>query len=254
MPRLSHAPHKLPAYRAASHAVMQRLRARTPMVEQISIDEAFLDVSDLSTRGEMLAQQLQAQIREELGLPCSIGVTTNKLVAKVATDVGRTSARNYGPPNAVCSVPPGVEAAFLAPLPAIALWGQGHVKVRSVHLHGPHLCPGQPPNGCTSRVSVVSRRQPSRSLPRIGGHTVSATTLTSPWLWGGWHEASGTSCRARPAYDRRHRRLAVGIIGAPFRTAWPCPRSPRPRSRRPTRDYRTCCEVRFAGDHLPSRC
>ncbi|MBA2364482.1 MAG: DNA polymerase IV [Chloroflexia bacterium] len=124
-PDLLRLPTSFPAYRAASHAVMQRLRARTPMVEQISIDEAFLDVSELSTSGGMLAQQLQAQIREELGLPCSIGVATNKLVAKVATDVGKASARSDGPPNAICTVPPGVEAAFLAHLPAIALWGVG---------------------------------------------------------------------------------------------------------------------------------
>jgi DNA polymerase-4 len=104
---------------------MQRLRAVTPLVEQISIDEAFLEVSDLPESGEVLARRLQAAIRDELGLPCSLGIATNKLVAKIATDVGKASSRSEGTPNAITVVPPGEEAAFLAPLPTRALWGVG---------------------------------------------------------------------------------------------------------------------------------
>lgn len=114
-----------PAYRAASHEVMERLHALTELVEQLSIDEAFLDVSALGERGEQVAQRLQATVRAELGLSCSIGVATNKLVAKIATDVGKSMARSGALPSAVCVVPPGEEAAFLAPLPASALWGVG---------------------------------------------------------------------------------------------------------------------------------
>jgi DNA polymerase-4 len=94
-------------------------------VEQISIDEAFLDVSALAESGENLARRLQKSIREQLGLPCSLGVATNKLVAKTATDVGKAAARRGEPPNAILVVPPGREQAFLAPLPAEALWGVG---------------------------------------------------------------------------------------------------------------------------------
>src|SRR3972149_4639689 len=74
------------AYGQVSDRVMERLHNLTPLVEQISIDEAFLDLSDLPQPGEALARQLQATIRDELGLPCSLGVATNKLVAKIATD------------------------------------------------------------------------------------------------------------------------------------------------------------------------
>ena len=115
--------HRL--YSEISEQVMQRLRRLTSLVEQISIDEAFLDISELSEPGEEIARQLQATIRDELGLPCSIGVATNKLVAKTATDFGKAHAEGGGPPNAITVVPAGEEAAFLQPLPVQALWGVG---------------------------------------------------------------------------------------------------------------------------------
>ena len=72
-----------------------------------------------------MARQLQATIRAELQLPCSLGVATNKLVAKIANNVGKAAARGDGPPNAIMVVPPAQEAEFLAPLPCDALWGVG---------------------------------------------------------------------------------------------------------------------------------
>jgi DNA polymerase-4 len=112
-------------YSQVSQQVMDRLRQLTPLVEQISIDEAFMDVTDLPDSGEAIARRLQASIHKDLGLPCSIGVATNKLLAKTATDVGKSSARKGSPPNAITVVPPGEEASFLAPLPVQALWGIG---------------------------------------------------------------------------------------------------------------------------------
>jgi len=105
--------------------VMERLHRLTSLVEQISIDEAFLDVTALGEPGDVLAARLQATIRDELALSCSLGVASNKLVAKVATDVGKSLVRSGKMPQAICVVPPGDEAAFLAPLPATALWGVG---------------------------------------------------------------------------------------------------------------------------------
>jgi DNA polymerase IV len=112
-------------YSEVSRQVMQRLRELTPLVEQISIDEAFLDVSELEESPEAIARRLQAGIRDELGLPCSLGLASNKLVAKIATDVGKIRARGTGPPSALTSVQPGKEAEFLAPLPVEMLWGVG---------------------------------------------------------------------------------------------------------------------------------
>jgi DNA polymerase IV len=125
-----------PAYRAASQQVMAFLHARTPLVEQLSIDEAFLDVSDIPQAGEAIARDLQATIRAELDLSCSLGVASNKLVAKIATDVGKGMARSGAIPSAICIVPPGEEAQFLAPLPATALWGVGPKTAERLALLG----------------------------------------------------------------------------------------------------------------------
>jgi DNA polymerase-4 len=124
-PQLIIVPARHSAYSAVSRQVMAHLHALTPWVEQISIDEAFLDVSDRAAPAEEIARQLQATIRAELNLPCSLGVASNKLVAKIANNVGKAAARGDSPPNAILTVPPGEEAAFLAPLPADALWGVG---------------------------------------------------------------------------------------------------------------------------------
>jgi DNA polymerase-4 len=112
-------------YAEMSEKVMQRLQDLSPLVEQISIDEAFVDISDLREDPERVAHRLQAQVNDELSLPCSVGVATNKLVAKIATEVGKKTAQKDQPPNAVTIVPPGSEAVFLDPLPADMLWGVG---------------------------------------------------------------------------------------------------------------------------------
>ena len=112
-------------YAAFSHKVMAYCENLSDFVEQISIDEAFLDVSDLRAPAETLAHELQSAIWDDLNLPCSIGVATNKLVAKIANNVGKSRARGTGAPMAITVVPPGEEAAFLAPLPVADLWGVG---------------------------------------------------------------------------------------------------------------------------------
>lgn len=119
-------------YSEVSRQVMQRLHDLTSQVEQISIDEAFLDISDLRESPEITARQLQARIRDELQLPCSIGIASNKMIAKIATEVGKSLALTeikakgeVKPPNALTVVPFGEETAFLSPLPADMLWGVG---------------------------------------------------------------------------------------------------------------------------------
>ncbi len=119
-------------YREVSQKVMDILHEQTPLVEQISIDEAFLDISDVRDEPQRFGRGLQARIRDELHLPCSLGIASNKLMAKLATEVGKSLAlqriKAQGlaePPNALTVVPFGEEAAFLAPLPADMLWGVG---------------------------------------------------------------------------------------------------------------------------------
>jgi DNA polymerase-4 len=114
-------------YRSYSSKVMTHLNQMTPFVQQISIDEAFLDVTGLAGTGEMIARRLQTDIREMFHLPSSLGVATNKLVAKIANNIGKANARVkiQGTPNAITVVPAGQEAAYLAPLPVDELWGVG---------------------------------------------------------------------------------------------------------------------------------
>jgi DNA polymerase-4 len=116
--------HKL--YGDYSEKVMEKLRNLTPSVEQISIDEAFLDISDIHEDPTRLALDLQADIRVDLQLPSSIGIASNKLVAKIATEVGKKSSkRKNESPFGFTVVPAGEEAKFMAPLPADMLWGVG---------------------------------------------------------------------------------------------------------------------------------
>ena len=113
------------AYGEVSKRVMAKLQTLTSRVEQISIDEAFLDISGLPGSSEHIARGIQKNIRDEMGLPSSIGIASNKLVAKIATEVGKKAGSGTGPPFGLTIVPAGEEAAFVAPLPADMLWGVG---------------------------------------------------------------------------------------------------------------------------------
>ena len=107
-------------YARVSREVMAILRRFTPLVEQVSIDEAFLDVAGsepLFGSPAAIALAIQAAIEQELGLTASIGVASNKLVAKVASDLRK--------PAGLVEVPVGTEASFLAPLAIERLWGVG---------------------------------------------------------------------------------------------------------------------------------
>lgn len=124
-PGLLIVPRTYGIYSEASRQVMAILHSLTPLVEQLSIDEAFLDVTDLPDSAETIAQNLQKRINKECALPCSLGVGTNKLVAKIANNIGKANSDGHAPPNAITIVPIGEEALFLAPLSVQELWGVG---------------------------------------------------------------------------------------------------------------------------------
>ncbi|HEX5827676.1 MAG TPA: DNA polymerase IV [Candidatus Limnocylindrales bacterium] len=107
-------------YQRASREVMAILRRFTPLVQPISIDEAFLDVTgsrQLFGDGATIARAIKQAVREEVRLTASVGVATTKLVAKIGSDLRK--------PDGLVVVSPGEEAAFLAPLPISRLWGVG---------------------------------------------------------------------------------------------------------------------------------
>ncbi len=120
--KIVHRRHNL--YGQISKKVMQKIRALNVPVEQISIDEAFFDLTNLENPEET-ARELQNAILQDLHLPCSVGLASNKLVAKIANEVGKASAKRGVPPRAFTVVPSGTEAEFLAPLAVQKLWGIG---------------------------------------------------------------------------------------------------------------------------------
>lgn len=112
-------------YSVYSEKVMAILQDISPLVEIVSIDEAFVDISDLPEHPELLARSIQQRVRTQVNLPCSIGIARNKLVAKIATDAGKAEKRTGMPPCAIKYIAPGTEEAFLAPLEVSAIWGVG---------------------------------------------------------------------------------------------------------------------------------
>ena len=130
--------HRHGLYGEYSNKVMDILRSYTPLFQQVSIDEAFLDVSDLPKPAGAIAREIQERVDREVHLPCSLGVATNKLVAKVANDFGKSQVKSGQAPRQITIVPPGEEAAFLAPLDIQSLWGIGPKTSQKLHGQGIH--------------------------------------------------------------------------------------------------------------------
>ena len=119
-PRAIVVPPRMHAYAEASDAVFRLFETVTPLVEPLSLDEAFLDVTasqELFGAPADIARQLRERIRRETGLPASAGIAEVKYVAKVASDLAK--------PDGQREVPAGTAKAFLAPLPVSRLWGVG---------------------------------------------------------------------------------------------------------------------------------
>ncbi|MFI6044983.1 DNA polymerase IV [Nocardia sp. NPDC051321] len=124
-------PPRMSAYAEASKAVFEVFHDTTPLVEGVSIDEAFLDVGGLRRiAGEPIgiAERLRGQVREQVGLPISVGIARTKFLAKVASAVAK--------PDGLRFVAPDAELDFLHPLPIERLWGVGEVTARTLHDHG----------------------------------------------------------------------------------------------------------------------
>jgi DNA polymerase-4 len=124
-------PPRMSAYSAASKAVFEIFEATTPVVEPLSIDEAFLQVGGLRRLAGApsdIAACLKRQVRERVGLPITVGVARTKFLAKVASGVAK--------PDGLLVVPPDRELEFLHPLPVEHLWGVGEVTARKLHERG----------------------------------------------------------------------------------------------------------------------
>ena len=121
-------PPRMAAYSEASKAVYRVFEDTTPLVEGLSIDEAFLDVRGmrrLAGSPVEIAERLRREVRERVGLPITVGIARTKFLAKVASAVAK--------PDGLLAVPPEHELEFLHPLPVERLWGVGRVTARRLH-------------------------------------------------------------------------------------------------------------------------
>jgi DNA polymerase-4 len=124
-------PPRFTAYVEASHAVFEVFHDLSPVVEALSIDEAFLDVRGLGHihgSPEEIARTLRRRVREEAGLPITVGVARTKFLAKVASGVAK--------PDGLLVVEPERELDFLHPLPVECLWGVGPKTAERLHARG----------------------------------------------------------------------------------------------------------------------
>jgi DNA polymerase-4 len=124
-------PPRMAAYSEASKAVFAVFEDTTPLVEGLSIDEAFLDVRGLERLAgppPAIAARLRERVLAEVGLPITVGIARTKFLAKVASAVAK--------PNGLLAVPPEDELGFLHPLPVERLWGVGRVSAAKLHARG----------------------------------------------------------------------------------------------------------------------
>ncbi len=145
------------AYSAASEEVFAVFAAFTPLVEPVSVDEAFLDIAGLRltySSPEEVGHALRSAVRERTGLPASVGLAANKLLAKLASRAAK--------PDGLRLISAGGEIAFLHPLPVRALWGVGeatHARLEELGVH------------TVGELAALPRELLERRLgPALGGH------------------------------------------------------------------------------------
>ncbi|WP_099025161.1 DNA polymerase IV [Mycolicibacterium palauense] len=149
-PRAVVVPPRMAAYSRASEAVFEVFRDTTPLVEPLSVDEAFLDVGGLlRTAGHpaQIGAGLRARIRTEIGLPITVGIARTKFLAKVASQEAK--------PDGLLLVPPEQELSFLHPLPVRRLWGVGAKTAEKLHSHGIHTVAQVAELGETTLAAMV---------------------------------------------------------------------------------------------------
>jgi len=153
-------PPRMSAYSEASQAVFKVFEDTAPVVEGLSIDEAFLDVRGLdhiSGTPIEIAARLRRRIRAEVGLPITVGVARTKFLAKVASTVAK--------PDGLLLVPPERELEFLHPLPVERLWGVGRVTADKLHQRGITT---------VGQVALVGERELVSMLGRASGRHLHA--------------------------------------------------------------------------------
>ena len=198
-------------YQRLADQVMAVLGDFTPLVQRISIDEAFLDVSGsvhLFGAAEVIGERIRTRVRAEIGLPISVGAARTKHLAKIASQVAK--------PDGLVVVHPADERAFLDPLPVGLIWGIGPVT-RAAPRRARH--PDDRPTGSVARRRAAIAARPGA---RRKGQARSPPTTTSV---GCSRRARAGSVGAQSAFGRARRLAGTDPLGA---------RPPRRSRRRPT--------------------
>ena len=172
---------RMSAYSEASKAVFKVFEDTAPVVEGLSIDEAFLDVRGLdhiSGTPVEIATTLRQRIRQEVGLPITVGVARTKFLAKVASAVAK--------PDGLLVVAPERELEFLHPLPVERLWGVGRVTAGKLHERGITT---------VGQVALLAERELVSMLGRASGRHLHA--LAHNYDPGRWRCAAGAGRSAR---------------------------------------------------------
>jgi len=196
------------AYSSASEEVFAVFTSFTPIVEPLSVDEAFLDIGGLRlaySSPEEVGIALRRAVRERTGLPASVGLATNKLLAKLASRAAK--------PDGLLLVRAGEEAAFLQPLPAGALWGVGEATLARLEELGVRT---------VGDLEALPRELLERRLGRaLGGHLsdLARGRDERPVEAGGparsvsVEETYGIDIEGKPAMEEELLRLADRLAG-----------------------------------------
>ena len=127
-PYVIFAPGRMHIYKAVSDQVREIFSDYTDLIEPLSLDEAFLDVTENKKQIPLavdIAKEIKRRIRDELGLVASAGISYNKFLAKIASD--------YRKPDGLCTIHPAVALDFIAKLPIESFWGVGKVTAQKMH-------------------------------------------------------------------------------------------------------------------------
>jgi DNA polymerase-4 len=154
-PQLIFVHGRMDVYKEVSRRIHEIFHTYTDIIEPLSLDEAFLDVTENKTDIPLavdIAKEIKKQIREELGLIASAGVSYNKFLAKVASD--------YRKPDGLCTIHPDQALEFISRLPIESFWGVGPVTARRMHSIGIHS--GRELQTCT--LEMLTRRYGNHSF------------------------------------------------------------------------------------------
>ena len=191
-------------YRVASRAVMGIFREFTPLVEPLSIDEAFLDVAgSLRLFGAPIeiARQLRERVRERTGLPASVGLAGTKFVAKLASQRAK--------PDGILEVPPPRTLEFLHPLPIGAMWGVGAVTERALKARAIHTIGDLAREPLDALRRIVGNASAERLHELANGRDARDVEITRAEKSIGHEETFASDVVDRAALDRELLRLST---------------------------------------------